>query len=578
MSTDGSKEAGLFIKAMQIPLSAEATAADLTYKILQLLMKDPANRDISSTVAKAVKHQDATLIEVNDFGEAADLMKKFEENGIYYAAKVSMQINGEDKVGVVVMNQDLQQALAVTDNFYAERFGGLCSSSFLESYSNGSMMEIKGLSAEETELFMSRCKEHHIPISVTGPENEQYRIRYAEKDSEKMARIRADTAVSMSGPAKDCYQHELEWSDRYTSAAMNAIISSKYPDGASVQEGSALVGADGKSVEITRQYIKLYQGDTVKRISRNTTGKDLEQSITEVSLFVKGMEQPVFLDQSQFRTFRDLPTEERGDYLSNIQRTGLLLPSQIYKDDLVKTATRDRSPDGTRFRIGDTIADAKGNEIEVQRDVVLIRQKNKKDVFYDRDSDEARQAIREAIRYMEKPVYLEASRAQEYRAMDEDQKREFIESRDRELRTYVEPRHMLTQEELRAIAKAEAMRHTVEVRLKADGFELPQAETMSYHDAIHVFGLKGDELEQFNSAMAATVTAQAPDHEIEDVLDDIVDRFVSYEPQTAHISAFERWEDRDRDEHGLDIDISGRDDLFHSYDDASMIDDAFSHD
>ena len=54
---------------------------------------------------------------------------------------------------------------------------------------------------------------------------------------------------SMNGPGKDLYEKHLKWKNDYEKAVMNTIISGKYPDGKTVQEGSAIVGTDGKRVE-----------------------------------------------------------------------------------------------------------------------------------------------------------------------------------------------------------------------------------------------------------------------------------------------------------------------------------------
>lgn len=538
MSADGTKEVSIFLRVLSLAAAGEATLADLIYKESMLMMKDPANRDVSSTIAKAVKHQDATLIEVNNFAEAKALQDKLEKEGVYYVARCSYRVNGQDKVAIVVQNQDLEQALAVTHDFYAERNGGICSVEFLNDYSSGRVMAVNALSEEEASLFIQRCEDAHIPVAFEGPDRGAYRMLFAEADAEKMSRVRADVAIAMQGPAKEVYSGQIKWQNDYEKTVMNSIISGKYPDGTSIEDGSALVGFDGSRVEVSKQYIRLYQGESVRRLSRNASGVDLQKNMAEIGQFVKCMEHPVFLGREDYKHLQDLPTQDRGSYLVDKQRVGFLLAQKTYTETLIKDVSDGRSPYG-RLHDGDMVVDQRGNEIEIRPSEVIVRMQGQREQRLTRDSSEFTEAVKETMSQMQSPVYIEAATAETYHQMKESERADWVRAQEMKARTFVDGRPALSQEDMRAIGRAEAMRRTVEVSLKKEGVELPKTETMTYNDAARIFGLKTEELDGFQAAVSTGIKAETTDAELESVMDQVVDRFVEMEPQHTIISHYE---------------------------------------
>ena len=522
--TDGSREVGYFIRSLNLLTGSAGTMANVLYKTLMLHKDDP----VSKAIADSLKHDDTAMFEVDNFEEAKALRQKMSENGLEFTATAAYK----DKVYVIIPKSDLERASEIVNDFYDSRSSGVFTADYINSYADGKVKEIKGLSEEETTLFIFRCKDQNVPINVDGPSDGSYRIRFAERDLDKMDRIRIDVAASMNGPGKDLYEKHLKWKNNYEKAVMNTIISGKYPDGKTVQEGSAIVGADGKRVEVTKQYIKIFDSGTSKRFSRNADENELRRSAEEISRFVKGIEKPVFLNKKEYELQKNMETSEREAFFADKERTGFLLPREMYKESLVFNAKRERSPDGSKFHIGDVITDDKGNRVDFKGNEVTVTQGNDS-VSYESNTDMAKAAIIEAVEGMHNPVYMDAALAKELEKAEN--KNDFIRQIEVTERQFVEGREKLSKEEIAMLAKAESMRHTVDIHLQHDGIELPKTEKMSYHDAAQVFGLTAAETEDFAAGMQQEVDASFDEDNISDVVDQVEIHFGKTDPHDTVI-------------------------------------------
>ena len=522
--TDGSKEIGYFFRSLNLITGGAGSLSDVLYKTLKLYKDDPVNK----AIADSLKHDDAAMFEVDNFDEAKALRQKLNENGLVFSTTAAYK----DKVYVVIPRSELERACDIVNDFYDSRSSGVFTADYINSYADSNVKEIKGLSENETTLFILHCKEQQVPINVEGPSDGSYRIRFAEKDLDKMERIRLDVSASLEGPAGRLYAEHLEWRNEYDKAVMNTVISGKFPDGKTVQEGSAIVGTDGKRVEISKQYIRLIESGSVKRISRNTNADELKKNMDEVSRFVKGIDHPVFLNSKEYALQKNMDTHDREAFFADKERSGFLLPREIYKESLIKNASNDRSPDGSRFHKGDLIIDDKGNKIEIQQDKVTISGNGSTSVSFERKSPQAGEAVREKIESMHNPVYISASEAKELNTSNYNESIRQAEIRERE---FVPGRPTLSKEDISLLAKAEAMRHTIDVRLQHDGIELPKTDRMTYHDAAQVFGLTSAETEDFSAALQQDVVSEVDENEISDVIDQIESNFGKTDPSDTVI-------------------------------------------
>ena len=549
---DGSREIMYFTQSMQLLTGGVGTVSDVLYKTLNLMKDDPVNK----ALADALKHDDAVMYETDNFKEASELRKKLGENGIEFTAVAAYK----DKVYVVVPKGDMERAGEIVNDFYDSRSSGVYTADYINYYSNGNVREVKGLSEEEAILFVERCKGAHVPVNVEGPSDGKFRLRFAEKDLDKMNRIRIDTAVSMHGPAGNLYREQLKWRNDYGKAVLNSVITGKFPDGRTVPEGSAIIDRSGKRIEVTKQYIKVFESGSSKSFSRNADAALMRKNMEEVSRFAKGMESPVFLSGKEYSMQKNMDTFDRQAFFSEKERAGFLLPREIYQSDLVKNFEKGRAPDGSRLHNGDIIVDDKGNRIEVKMDQYVITRKGGAPETIRKNADDKQTQVIEHIKSMHNPVYLSAAKAKEL--TEAENPVEMIRMEEAGTREYVPGRPVISQEDITLLAKAEAMRHTVDVRLKHDGIELPKTEQMTYHDAAQIFGLSEAEQGELNQALQQGFSAEAEEDIVSDVVDQVEVHFGKTEPQetvipiSGEIEAEALFDDRE-----MDADFSFADDF-----------------
>lgn len=552
---DGSREIMYFTQSVQLLTGGVGTVADALYKTLNLMKDDPVNK----ALADALKHDDAVMFEVDNFRQASELRNKLSENGIEFTAAAAYK----DKVYVIVPKGDMERAGQVVNDFYDSRSSGVFTADYINFYSNGNVREIKGLSEEEAALYVERCKENHVPVNVEGPSDGKFRIRFAEKDLDKMNRIRIDTAVSMHGPAGQIYQEQLKWRNDYSKAVLNSVVTGKFPDGRTVPDGSAIVDRSGKRIEVTKQYIKVFENGSSKSFSRNASPEVMRKNTEEISRFAKGMESPVFLSGKEYSMQKNLDTRDREAFFLDKERAGFLLPREIYQTDMVKNFEKGRAPDGSRLHNGDIITDDQGNRIEIKKDQYVITRKGSTPEIIRKDAEGAQAQAAEQIKGMHNPVYLSAAKARDLSKADNQE--EMIRMEEAGSREYVPGRPTINQEDLSLLAKAEAMRHTVDVRLKHDGIELPKTEQMTYHDAAQIFGLSEAEQGELNQALQQGLSSEAEEDLVSDVVDQVEEHFGKTEPQetvipiSGEIEAESLFDDRE-----MDADFSFGEDIVQS--------------
>lgn len=484
------------------------------------------------SLAYAIKHGDTSLFYVDSFDEAEALRQELDENGVSCTATAAYK----NDVYLIVLNEDLEKAQEIIRGFYqTHNVSGLCSAAYLNAYAQGNIKEIKGLSSEEANLFVLRCQEHGIPINVAGPTDETYHIRYAGSDAAKIEHIRLDTSVSMYGPAGDLYKKHLAWKDYYDMTVMNMIITGEYPDGHPLSAGCSVVGEDGRRVEIGNHYISFYESPDVpeKRVFRYADGAEHDQNMEEVSHFVKTFTNPVFLDAQANEQLKKTPEEQIPDLLAEKRREGLVFPKEMYIEELARNACEYHSPNHEKMHIGDSIVDVSGDRIVFEDNSVSFLIHGHKEQVKKTDA-RVEEKIEESIRKMSDPVFLTAAQMTELNHKED--LADFIRSQELSLREYIPGQPKLSAEDLRQLAKAESMRHVVEVHLKHDGIELPKTELMTYHDASMVFGLAAQEEQAFNVAMQQDFMSEFDEDDISDVVNQIESHFGLTSPTTPTLA------------------------------------------
>lgn len=520
--SDGSREVQNFFHSLQMVSGSFNTLADVLIRSLDLMKEDPVNK----VIASALRHDDAVVFGTDDFREASDLREKMRENGLYFTATAAYK----DQVYVVVPKGDLERASEVVNDFYDSKSQGLFTPEYLNYYAGGDVMEIKGLNETEASLMAERSAKMHIPISVDGPSDGKYRIRFAQKDLDKMDRVRLDSSVALCGPAGSLYREHIAWKNEYSKAVLNTVISGKFPDGKTVPEGCAVVGTDGKRAEVTKQYIKLWESGSCKSFSRNAGAEAAAKNAEEISRFVKSMENPVFLSGREYNIQKSLDTDKREEFFSDKEHAGFLLPRELYKKTLAQNASQGMAPDGSAFHNGDRIMDGRGNVAEIREDGIRVTEAGKGTYVL---GEKAYGELAQKIEEMKAPVYLTSAKAEELG--QEEDRNSFLRREEISQREFVHGRPRLSDRDMQLIAKANAMQHEVEVRLKHDGIETPVSEKLSYDDAAQIFGLTSAENEEFHSILSQSVSVEAEEDRIGETVELVEEHYGITEPEETLI-------------------------------------------
>lgn len=453
--TDGTREMQMVLQATGQAVNVVASVSQILIKTMELHQQNP----VAKQMAKLLKEGKAVGLETDSIAEAYELQRRMKEQGI--KPTIVVERKGEDgttKGFVVVDKGSAKEAQEIIDNYYNNiSKGGIVTDEQLRAHSGGNVQEITGLDEATALYFVSRCEQQNVPVSMVGPSNGEYRLRFAEKDLDKIDRIRVDVAFDMSSEMQKPLREQMEWKNQYRTTLMNSLINGKTPDDKPLEVGSAVVSTDGKYIEVRKMDILMVDGDERRRIPRNGDSQKLSANVKE---FVSNMEEPVLVSKTQYQEFQTLSHQERTDYL------------------------REREREDTVLSNG---------------------------------------------------------------------------------------RPVLSEEDMRAIAKAEAQRQTVEVQMEADGIELPTTRYISYDDAASLWGLSTGEADTF-SKIHSEVQAEYRVENVEDIVEATEQRHSNFEPKRMEIP-FEAEMKSDqifeRDEHEFTFDNAhGWDepDFFDQYD------------
>lgn len=453
--SDGTREMQLVLQATGQAVNVVASMSQILIKTMELHQQNP----VAKQMAKLLKEGKAVGLETDTVAEAYELQRRLKEQGI--KPTVVVERKGEDGVtkGFVVVDKgSAKEAQEVIDNYYSDiTKGGIVTEEQLRNHSDGNVQEISGLDEATAMYFVSRCEEQNVPVSVAGPGDGKYRIRFSEKDLDKIDRIRTDVAYDMASAKEEPIRAQMEWKSQYQTTLMNSLINGRTPDNQPLEVGAAVVSTDSKYIEIRKMDILMIDGDERRRIPRNG---DPEKINRAVKSFVTGMNEPVYLGKEQYQEFQSVPHPDRTDYLREKEREDQLFSSG---------------------------------------------------------------------------------------------------------------RPSLSEEDMRAIAKAEAQRQTVEVQMEADGIELPTTRYISYDDAASLWGLSTGEADTF-AKVHSEVEAEYRVEDVKDIVEATEQHYSNFEPKRTEIPFEAEIENDDiftRGEHEFEFDNAhGWDepDFFDQYD------------
>ncbi len=125
-----------------------------------------------------------------------ELSERFRDEGITYMQTRSMANGGVDVF--LYAESDRAKVKEILNDLRGE-YGksGITDHATMYAYAKGNVREIPNLNRDEAILFAEHAEKRNIKILVEEPAKDQFRVSFAEKDSNTVNRIKADVAIEL---------------------------------------------------------------------------------------------------------------------------------------------------------------------------------------------------------------------------------------------------------------------------------------------------------------------------------------------------------------------------------------------
>ena len=139
-----------------------------------------------------------------------ELSERFRDEGITYMQTRSMANGGVDVF--LYAESDRAKVKEILNDLRGE-YGksGITDHATMYAYAKGNVREIPNLNRDEAILFAEHAEKRNIKILVEEPAKDQFRVSFAEKDSNTVNRIKADVAIELSGLAGQALRKQLHY-------------------------------------------------------------------------------------------------------------------------------------------------------------------------------------------------------------------------------------------------------------------------------------------------------------------------------------------------------------------------------
>lgn len=308
------------LKAMELEVTAMSTVADIVYQGIKMFDSNSSVRAMNSLIKS-----NQTEYIMCDIDEMQSLKSRLEKNG------VGMDPNSRDKLegvlpvivkdeygkerGMVIYNKKYHNiALDTLYMFNAERKGGLVDIKTLENYSDGMMKKIEDLDKTELLMFDKQCKMYNVPYCIQGPEDNKYDLIFADRDQEEMERIKMDSAITLSTPARDIYIKQLEYENKNALNIRYAVLNGVDKEtNKNIEAGTTIVDRKGNVITFDKKGVYCVDSVTTKFYKRNSP--DFKHSVDK---FVCDLEKPVMLNSQEYKQYR--LEKDKNQYLIQNER------------------------------------------------------------------------------------------------------------------------------------------------------------------------------------------------------------------------------------------------------------------
>lgn len=220
-----------------------------------------------------------------------ELSERFRDEGITYMQTRSMANGGVDVF--LYAESDRAKVKEILNDLRGE-YGksGITDHATMYAYAKGNVREIPNLNRDEAILFAEHAEKRNIKILVEEPAKDQFRVSFAEKDSNTVNRIKADVAIELSGLAGQALRKQLHYENDKLVKILD--MAKNYES----KEPSFLIDLRGNEMKVEYSGVT-YKGESgVITVENNEP--DFEERVDELIMQMNG---PVLLNEQEKNEF-----------------------------------------------------------------------------------------------------------------------------------------------------------------------------------------------------------------------------------------------------------------------------------
>ena len=289
MSIEVERTLDLFFKLTNICVQGPTNIMDVINEAFKYFAKDPAAKALKSYM-KNGGQLDFTICLPQ---HAKEISERLKDEGIVFLETSSMA-NGGVRM-FVFADADKERVDRVLSEFRAAReLGGICDKSTFLAYAEGNVKKISNLELVDAKVIEEHAAKRGIQIMVEEPQKGKFSVLYAQKDERSMNRIKADTAIELSGLAGQALRKQIDYeNDNYMKIMKNAA-------GWQYDNPFHIVDLNGNHMEVNKLEI-IYEGKE-GRITVDRKESDLNE---RVNVLMNKMRGPVRLSNKEYEKFQN---------------------------------------------------------------------------------------------------------------------------------------------------------------------------------------------------------------------------------------------------------------------------------
>lgn len=305
----------LLFQTAGLILDVGNTIADTTIKAISPLDSDPYFRELKSLikngecdVSKMCQRSNETLKEFEK--RVADTKERLKESGCFFHVQ---KRNGEyDFITLTRERESVANALLNAGERQPSNYE-------MSLLSGDKGKEFITNDKEMAYMFQLRCRQNRIPVQIVPikenfpDEKETYKIRFTEKDLEKMNAIRRNVVIDMHDEASEIRRAQIRFEAESINNNLNDALG--YED----KESYYLVGRNGKVAKIEQNSIVFMDKKIQDGISYDSrllrTNNSFEEKSREWILL---MGPTTKLTEEQYKQY--LEAENKRDFLIDAER------------------------------------------------------------------------------------------------------------------------------------------------------------------------------------------------------------------------------------------------------------------